>query len=143
MNHYLCAWNDERRGPDSAHTVIKQGQIAVETWLRAWLTEAETGCPVRVIDELVGLDADAGHGLAPIRIAWEGKYVSFSITEITDLGVFSSDMWVVIDKVSFGIMVDSVVAAHNWLTRRPGPTISPAETSLARVLALLNRPTDG
>jgi len=140
MNHYLCAWND---GTDSSHTVIKQGQLAVETWLKVWLTSTERGCPVWVVGELSTLDADAGLGRAPIQISWEGKHFSFSITEITDLGVFSSDMWVAIDKVSFGIIANSVSAAHNWLKSRRGPTISPAETSLARVLALLNRATDG
>ncbi len=142
MNHYLCAWNDKRRG-DSAHTVIKQGQLAVETWLKVWLTDAKTGCPIKVICELSTLDADAGHGQPPIRIVWEGKYLSFSITEITDLGVFSSDMWVAIDKVSFKIIVDSVASAHRWLNWRRGPTISSAETSLARALALLGGPLDG
>ena len=83
MNYYLCHWHD---GSDNDHTVIKQGQAAVELWMQECLLAGDIGCPEWIVDQLTTLDNDAGHGWTPIQIIWQGNDCSYAITEITDLG---------------------------------------------------------
>ncbi len=140
MSYYLCAWHAK----DSRdHTVIKCGQLAVATWLRMWLFSVGTGCPEEIVKQLETLDEDSDFSEEPTVINWTGNNHTYSITEIMDLGVFSSDMWVAIDKDSFELVVLYVRGARDWLKRRRGPTISWAEQTLTRVLALLAVPVDG
>jgi hypothetical protein len=88
MNYYLCHWHD---GSDNNHTIIKQGQAAVELWLQKCLLAAGIGCPEWIVDQLTVLDEDADCSAPPIQITWWGRDCSYIITEITDLGVFDND----------------------------------------------------
>ncbi len=129
MTHYLCAWNDSG---ETSHTIIKHGQDAVEAWLQECLGSAGIGCPKVIVDQLSTLDDDAGHGGTPIQVWWLGDDYSFSITEITDLGVFKD-------------VGHEAQRAWNWLNGDQFETIPArrAKEFVEHALQLLGMPVDG
>ena len=83
MTYYLCDWSD---GSDNSHTVIKNGQGAVWTWLRDCLGEIGTGCPEDIVKQLDTLDWVAGGDGPPLKVGFVGADHGYVISEIEDLG---------------------------------------------------------
>ncbi len=142
MTYYLCHWND---GGDSNHTIIKQGQDAVGEWLRGCLWPGDLGCLDVIVEQLDALDDASGHGRSPIHFTWQGDHYTYSITEITDIGVFASDEWVVIPKDSFNMIVADCQRARRCIIGDRFITVSMrrAQEYLEGMLRLFGVTIDG